>query len=128
MKKAFQGRVVVITGAGRGLGLALAEQFSAEGASLVLGARSSAEIDELASRLGNAVSVQTDVRLPVDCERLVEAAVAEFGRIDIMVNNAGLAVYGPVEGTSSDAVNALIDTNVNGVIFGSQDAFRVMKA
>ena len=107
MKKPFHGRVVVITGAGRGLGLALAEQCSAEGASLVLGARSSAEIDELASRLGNAVSVQTDVRLPVDCDRLVEAAVAEFGPLDIMINNAGLAVYGPVEGTSPDAVNAI---------------------
>jgi 3-oxoacyl-[acyl-carrier protein] reductase len=128
MKKVFAGRVVAITGAGRGLGKALAEAFSAEGASLVLGARTSAEIDELASRLGNAVAVQTDVRLPLDCERLVEAAVAEFGRLDVMVNNAGLAVYGPVEGTSADAVNAMIDTNVKGVIYGSQAAFRVMKA
>jgi NADP-dependent 3-hydroxy acid dehydrogenase YdfG len=120
--------VVAITGAGRGLGRALAEAFSAEGASLVLGARSSAEIDGLASSLGNAVAVQTDVRLPLDCERLVEAAVAEFGRLDIMVNNAGLAVYGPVETTAPDAVNAMIDTNVKGVIYGSQAAFRVMKA
>ena len=127
MKKTFTGKVVAITGAGRGLGRALAEAFSAEGANLVLGARTSAEIDEIASRLGNAVAVQTDVRLPLDCERLVEAAVAEFGRLDIMVNNAGLAVYGPVDTTTPDAINAMIDTNVKGVIYGSQAAFRVMK-
>ncbi|GDX79939.1 SDR family oxidoreductase [Deltaproteobacteria bacterium] len=128
MKKALSGRVVCITGAGRGLGRALAEAFAAEGCQLVLAARSSGEIDELAARLGNAVAVQTDVRVAADVDRLVEAAVAEFGRLDIMVNNAGLAVYGPVEGTSPDAVDAMIDTNVKGVIFGSQAALRVMKA
>jgi len=127
VKKPFQGRVVCITGAGRGLGRALAEAFSAEGASLVLGARTSSEIDDLASRLGNALAVQTDVRVAEDLARLVDAAVAEFGRLDIMVNNAGLAVYGPVESTSPDAVDAMIDTNVKGVIYGSQAAFRVMK-
>lgn len=128
MKKPLSGRVVCITGAGRGLGRALAEAFAAEGCQLVLAARSSGEIDELAARLGNAVAVQTDVRVAADVDRLVEAAVAEFGRLDIMVNNAGLAVYGPVEGTTPDAVDAMIDTNVKGVIFGSQAALRVMKA
>jgi 3-oxoacyl-[acyl-carrier protein] reductase len=127
MKKALHGRVVCITGAGRGLGRALAEAFSAEGASLVLGARTSGEIDELAARLGNALAVQTDVRVPADLDRLVEAAVAEFGKLDVMVNNAGLAVYGPVEGTTPEAVDAMIDTNVKGLIWGSQAAFRVMK-
>ena len=128
MKKAFQGRVVCITGAGRGLGRALAEAFAREGAQLVLAARSSDEIDALAATLGEAIAVQTDVRSPADLDRLVEAAVAEFGRLDIMVNNAGLAVYGPVETTTPDAVDAMIDTNVKGVIYGSQAAFRVMKA
>ncbi len=127
MKKPLSGKVVCITGAGRGLGRALAEGFSAEGASLVLGARTSAEIDDLAARLGNAIAVQTDVRVAGDCDRLVDAAVAEFGRLDVMVNNAGLAVYGPVENASPDAVDAMIDTNVKGVIYGSQAAFRAMK-
>ncbi len=128
MKKHLLGKIVVITGAGRGLGRAIAEAFAAEGASLVLGARTSIEIDELAARLPNTIAVQTDVRLPRDVERLVEAAIAEFGRIDVMVNNAGLAIYGPVEETSPDAVDAMIDTNVKGVIYGSQAAFRSMKA
>lgn len=128
MKKRLSGKIVVVTGAGRGLGRAIAEAVAAEGASLVLGARTSIEIDELAARLPNTIAVQTDVRLPRDVERLVEAAIAEFGRIDVMVNNAGLAIYGPVEDTSPDAVDAMIDTNVKGVIFGSQAAFRAMKA
>jgi len=128
VKKHLAGKVVVITGAGRGLGKALAEAFSAEGASLVLGARTSIEIDELAARLPNTIAVQTDVRLPRDVDRLVEAAMAEFGRVDVMINNAGLAIYGPVDDTTPDAVDAMIDTNVKGVIYGSQAAFRAMKA
>lgn len=125
--KAFKGKVVCITGAGRGLGRALAEAFSREGALLVLGARTTPEIDALAESLGNAMAVQTDVRLPGDCDRLVEAAVAEFGRIDIMINNAGLAIYGPVEDATQDGIDAMIDTNVKGVIYGSIAAFRAMK-
>ncbi len=128
MKKHLANRVVVITGAGRGLGRAMAEAFSADGAMLVLGARTSIEIDELASTLGNTLAVQTDVRVARDCERLVEAAVAEFGRVDVMVNNAGMAIYGPVENASPDDVHTMIDTNVKGVIFGSQAAFRAMKS
>jgi 3-oxoacyl-[acyl-carrier protein] reductase len=125
--KRLSKKVVCVTGAGRGLGRAIAEAFSAEGAYLVLGARTTPEIDDLASKLGNALSLQTDVRRPDDCARLVEAAVAEFGRLDVMVNNAGLAIYGPVESYSSDDVDVMIDTNVKGVIWGSQAAFRVMK-
>jgi NAD(P)-dependent dehydrogenase (short-subunit alcohol dehydrogenase family) len=126
-KKPLSGRIVCITGAGRGLGRALAEAFARDGAMLVLGARTSAEIDELASELGNAIAVQTDVRIADDVDRLVGAAVAEFGRLDVMINNAGLAIYGPVESATPDQVDAMIDTNVKGVIYGSQAAFRVMK-
>ena len=77
MSKRLKDRVVCVTGAGRGLGRAIAQAFAAEGASLVLGARSTGEIDELASELPDAIAVQTDVRLVADVDRLVEAAVAE---------------------------------------------------
>ena len=127
-KKPLSGKVVCITGAGRGLGRSLAIAFGREGANLVLGARSSTEIDDLASQLGNAIAVQTDVRLADDVDRLVEAGVAEFGSLDVMINNAGLAIYGPVDSATPDAVDAMIDTNVKGVIYGSQAAFRVMKS
>ncbi len=125
--KRLEGKVVCITGAGRGLGKALAERFSAEGASLVLGARTTPEIDDLASSLGDAIAVQTDVRSPTDCRRLVEAAVAEYDRLDVMINNAGLAIYGPVEDVSEHDVDLLFDTNVKGLINTSIAAFKVMK-
>lgn len=125
--KRLEGKVVCVTGAGRGLGKALAERFSAEGASLVLGARTTPEIDELASRLGDAIAVQTDVRSPTDCRRLVEAAVAEYDRLDVMINNAGLAIYGPVEDMTDHDVDLMVDTNVKGLIHGSIAAFKVMK-
>ena len=125
--KRLEGKVVCITGAGRGLGKALAERFSAEGASLVLGARTTPEIDDLASSLGDAIAVQTDVRSATDCRRLVEAAVAEYDRLDVMINNAGLAIYGPVEDVAEHDVDLMVDTNVKGVIHASVAAFRVMK-
>ncbi len=126
MSKRLSDRVVCVTGAGRGLGRAIAKAFAAEGASLVLGARSTGEIDELASELPDAIAVQTDVRLVADVDRLVDAAVAEFGRLDVMVNNAGVAVYGPLENMGADEVHLMVDTNLKGTIFGSQAALRVM--
>ena len=124
----MSGRVVVITGAGRGLGASLPRAFAAEGASVVLGARTTPEIDTLASELGNALAVQTDVRVAEDVARLVDAAVTEFGRIDVMINNAGVAVYGPADAPTPDDVDLMIDTNVKGTIHGCIAAFRVMKA
>jgi NADP-dependent 3-hydroxy acid dehydrogenase YdfG len=123
----LSGKVVVVTGAGRGLGAAIARRFAADGASLVLGARTTPEIDALAEELGDALAVQTDVRSPTDCRRLVEAAVVEFGRLDVMVNNAGVAIYGPAEGYADHEVDLMIDTNVKGLIHGSMAALRVMK-
>jgi len=123
----LKGKVVCITGASRGLGASIARAFDAVGARLVLASRSQAAIDELASDLKDAIAVQSDVRDPEDLERLVDAAIGEFGCLDIFVNNAGLAVYGPVESMSVEAVNQMIDTNLKGVIFGSQAAYRVMK-
>lgn len=124
--KRLAGKVVCVTGAGRGLGRALAERFAAEGASLVLGARSMAEIDDLARALGRAIAVQTDVRVPEDVVKLVDAAVAEFGQLDVMVNNAGVAVYGPLIDASVDDMRTMLDTNVLGLMVGSQAALRVM--
>jgi len=123
----FRDKVVCVTGASRGLGEAIVRAFDKEGAKLVLASRSQADLDRLAKSCNDAIAVQTDVRDPGDLERMIGAAVGEYGRVDIVVNNAGLAVYGPAESTSVEAVHQMIDTNLKGVIFGSQAAFRVMR-
>jgi len=120
--------VVCVTGASRGLGRALAEAFAARGAHLCLAARGGDALAEVGSGLRGAMCHPTDVRDPAAVEGLVAACVARFGRLDVMINNAGLAHYGPVEGTTPAQVDAMIDTNVKGVIYGSQAALRVMKA
>ncbi|MCB9777174.1 MAG: SDR family oxidoreductase [Alphaproteobacteria bacterium] len=122
----LKGKVVVITGASRGLGAALARAFAAEGCKLVLGARTMPELEAVAAETG-AMAVQTDVREPGELQALVDAAVGEHGRLDIMINNAGLAIYGPFESVSPEQLDLLWQTNVRGAYFGSQAAFRVMK-
>lgn len=123
------GKVVCITGASRGLGAAMARAFAAEGASLVLGARTLHELEALAATLPTQVVVlQTDVRRAADCVALVAAAVERFGRLDVMVNNAGLAIYGDVLSITDAQLELMLSTNVGGVVFGSQAALRVMKA
>ena len=101
MSKNIEGKVVVITGASSGLGEATARLLSAEGASVVLGARRVDRIqslaDELTSSGGKALALTTDV---TDCDqvkRLVDAAVQTYGRIDVMINNAGLMPHSPLE-------------------------------
>lgn len=121
-------QVVCITGAGRGLGAALARAFDAEGARLALAARTAPEIDDLAAELRDAISIQTDVRSPSEVMSLIEATVGEFGRLDVMINNAGLAIYGPAGSYTPTEIDQIIDTNVKGVIHGCQAAFGVMKA
>jgi NADP-dependent 3-hydroxy acid dehydrogenase YdfG len=123
----LEDKVVCITGASRGLGKAMAQAFHAQGSKLVLAARSMDELEALARQLDPAIAVQTDVRSVSELNALVDAAVGEFGRLDVMINNAGLAVYGPFLQTTEDDFDRMMDTNVKGVYFGSQAALRVMK-
>jgi NAD(P)-dependent dehydrogenase (short-subunit alcohol dehydrogenase family) len=94
----LEGKVAIVTGAGRGLGRAIARRFAAEGAAVLLTSRTEAELAETAAEIerasGRVARLAADVSLPEDCEKIVAAARREFGRVDILVNNAG--VYGPV--------------------------------
>ena len=112
--------VVVITGASAGIGRATAIRFAREGATIVLAARSRDRLQRLAQRLEERFGVETlaiacDVRDREQVAALVEAALAGFGRIDVLVNNAGYGLYGRIEDTPDEAFRDLLETNVLGV-------------
>jgi NADP-dependent 3-hydroxy acid dehydrogenase YdfG len=123
MSNNITGKIVVITGASSGLGEATARMLSAEGAAVVLGARRVDRLQELANELtrngGKALAIATDV---TDC-----AQVKTFGRIDVMINNAGLMPHSPLERLKIDDWNRTIDVNIKGVLYGIAAALPYLK-
>ena len=111
--------MVVITGASAGIGRATAVRFAREGAALVLAARSPEPLERLAARLAERYGVETlahpcDVRDAARVEALIAAAMERFGRIDVLVNNAGQGLYGRVEDTPAEAFREALETNALG--------------
>ena len=127
----IEGKVVVITGASSGLGEATARLLSAQGARVVLGARRIDRLrvlaDELSRRGGKALAVPTDVIQCDQVKRLVDAAVQTYGRIDVMINNAGLMPQALLERLKIDEWNRMIDVNIKGVLYGIAAALPHMK-
>jgi len=125
------GKVVVITGASSGLGEATARLLSAEGATVALGARRVDRIDSLVEELAaggtKALAVMTDVTHFDQVKRLVDSAVHANGRIDVMLNNAGLMPHSPLERLKIDDWDRMIDVNVRGVLYGIAAALPYMK-
>jgi len=127
----IKGKVVVITGASSGLGEATARLLSSQGASVVLGARRVDRIQALADELtgsgSKALAITTDVTQYDQVKRLVDAAVRTYGRIDVMINNAGLMPMSPLERVKIDDWNQMIDVNIKGVLYGIAAALPYMK-
>lgn len=130
MNENIAGKVVVITGASSGLGEAAARLLSAQGASVVLGARRADRIQALADELtasgGKALAVPTDVIHCDQVKRLVDNAVQTFGRIDVMLNNAGLMPQSLLENLKIDEWERMIDVNIKGVLYGIAAALPYM--
>ncbi|WP_198953616.1 SDR family oxidoreductase [Rhodopirellula sp. MGV] len=127
----ISGKVVVITGASSGLGEATARHLAAAGAIVVLAARREDRINELAKELtdggAKAIAVKTDVTDSVQVKHLVDTAVDTFGRIDVMLNNAGLMQQSPLEAFKVDEWDNMIDVNIKGVLYGIAAALPHMK-
>jgi short-subunit dehydrogenase len=129
--KPLNRQVMVITGASSGIGLATARMAAQRGASVVLASRDPKAIGaaerELRDAGHQALSVVTDVRKHLDLDRLAEATVERFGRIDTWVNNAGTSIFGKVEEISEEDHRALFETNFWGVVYGSLTALKYLK-
>jgi NADP-dependent 3-hydroxy acid dehydrogenase YdfG len=131
MRHNIEGKVVAITGASSGLGEASARLLSAQGANIVLGARREDKIQSLADELmaggGKALAVTTDVTHRDQVKKLVEAAVQTYGRIDVMINNAGLMPQSLLERLKIDEWDRMIDVNIKGVLYGIAAALPYMQ-
>jgi NADP-dependent 3-hydroxy acid dehydrogenase YdfG len=128
----INGKVIAITGASSGIGEAAGRLLAEGGAIVVLGARRTERLDDIAREIrergGAAVTCRTDVAHRVDLERLVATAVEEFGRLDVLVSNAGISKIAPISDLDVDGWEAMIDVNLRGVLHGIAAALPVFDA
>lgn len=127
----IRGKVAVVTGASSGLGRAVAISLSHAGMRVVVGARRKDRLDSLVATFtaegAEAIAVGCDVRDETQVSEMFANALARFGQIDVLVNNAGLADHTPTDELSSARWSEVIDTNLTGAFFCAREAFRVMK-
>ena len=128
----YQGKTAVVTGGTKGIGRAIAEALVRAGLNVCVGARNEEEIEKAVAELnsfdeGNATGAVCDVRDFEQVRALFEHASEEFGGVDVLVNNAGVGIYKPVEEMSPEEFRALIETNLNGVFYCCHVAIPEMK-
>jgi len=123
------GKVAVITGASKGIGAEIARQLAAEGAAVVVNYASSKPdadrvVDDISKRGGKAIAVQANVAKKAEIERLFAATKKTFGRLDVLVNNAGVYRFEPLEAVTEEEFHREFDTNVLGLILATQEAVK----
>ncbi len=127
----LDGRVAAITGASSGIGEATALALAAAGASVALGARRADRIAALAERIeaehGTAVAIETDVAEESQARAFVNYAHAQLGRLDVLVNNAGVMLLGPVEGADTEHWRRMVDVNLLGLLYCTHAALPLMR-
>jgi NADP-dependent 3-hydroxy acid dehydrogenase YdfG len=131
MTSSVQDKVVAITGASSGIGEATARILAQAGAKVVLGARRGDRLDKIVGEIkaagGQAIARSLDVTQRDDVKAFVDAAVKEFGRLDVLVNNAGVMLVGPLDELKIDEWDRMIDVNIKGVLYGIAAALPVMR-
>ena len=128
----LHGKVAVVTGASKGIGAGIAKQFGAEGAAVVVNYASDKQgadriVDEISKSGGRAIAIQSNVGKRTDVERLFADAERAFGKIDIVVNNAGVYDFMPVEQVTEATFHRMFDTNVLGILLVTQEALKHFK-
>ena len=127
----LDGKVAIVTGASSGLGVAFAQGLAEAGADVVLGARRADRLEQTAQLVRDAgrrvLAVATDVADPDQCQALVDAAMAEFGRVDVLVNNAGIGTAVPATHETPEQFRSVVDVNLNGCYWMAQACGRVMQ-
>ena len=123
----LEGKVAIVTGASKGIGASIATHLAAEGAAVVVNYSSSKEgadrvVAEIKGKGGKAVAVQADVSKKAEVDRLFAEANKAFGRLDVLVNNAGIYKFAPLEAITEELFHAQFDLNVLGLILASQKA------
>lgn len=129
----LSGKVAVVTGSTRGIGRAIVDALAEHGCNVVVSARHEADCSKAAEAItargkGQAHGVACDVRSNSDCERLISAASARFGRIDMLINNAGIGQFKPVQQIDPALWDAVIGTNLNGLFYCTHAALPHLKA
>lgn len=114
------GRVALVTGGSKGLGAAMAAGLASAGADLVLASRTLSEVEEVAAEIASdyghqAIGVAADVSQPADVDAMVQAALKKFGKIDILINNAGINIRGPIDELTFEQFRKVQEINVDGL-------------
>jgi 3-oxoacyl-[acyl-carrier protein] reductase len=127
MSQKLSGKVAVVTGASKGIGASIAVHLAAEGAAVVVnynGSKDGAErvVGEIVGNGGRAVAVQANVAKEADVKRLFDETVRAFGRVDVLVNNAGVYEFAPLEAVTAEHFHRMFDLNVLGLILASREA------
>lgn len=130
--KSLSGKVAIVTGASSGIGRAIAERMAEEGAIVVVNYSTSSEkaqqvVVGIQAKGGKALAVQADMSRAADARRLVIDTVKQFNRLDILVNNAGKFMPKPLEETTEEDFDSVVDLNAKGPYFAMQEAARVLK-
>jgi NADP-dependent 3-hydroxy acid dehydrogenase YdfG len=126
------GKIIVITGASSGLGETTARHLASKGANVVLGARREDKLEQIATEInstgkGKAIYLKTDVTKKDEVQALVDKAVQEFGKLDVIINNAGLMSIAPMSETKVDEWDRMIDVNIKGVLYGIAAALPIFQ-
>ncbi|MBA3824342.1 MAG: SDR family oxidoreductase [Ktedonobacterales bacterium] len=120
--------VVIVTGASSGIGLATARLLGAQGARVVLAARSADTLAQVAAELPDALAIPTDMSDVAAIQHMVAAAQAQYGRVDVLINNAGRGLHVPIEELNLDQYRQLVDLNLVGVLAAMQAVIPIMRA